>query len=377
MNHSPIPIGQTVQITGACLICHQLKITHVDAQVFEFVGGCPTCRMEAQNYLANFVEPSVVSLDDAIPRMQELLQKAKLPLICGLVDQPCDVQEAAIDLAQRTDAAIDWTSNSVPLSIQNAKQETGDVSCTYGEIKERCDLVVYWDRDFSKKHPIFIERFAKSIPSLPVDGDRNAQLAALRGLRSRHPATPSLPEHLRLKSAMDQARYPVIVVDDDAIEILGDDGTLSLFRYVRSQNDINHCRLVHLSHSGNAYGIQSALTSRAGGPFGITYRSGEPIYRGREFTTHHLLKTNAVDLLILVGSPHKLPKRTIPPATKVIWLNDSFYEQPFADVNLPIAKWGFDKTGRGVRNDGIAVQRESFINTQSLDAAQVLNALGR
>ena len=377
MTQSPIPIGQTVQITGACLICNQFEISHIDSQKYQFENACPKCQQEAEDFLTNFGTHPDFVLADALTRTRELFNKAKLPLICGLVDQPSDVQIAAIDLAQRTDAVIDWTCNGVPLSILNAKQETGDITCTYGEIKERCDLMVLWGHDLVAKHPMFIDRFAADTPRLSVDWDREAQLDALDFLRNRKSASPSYPDQASLRAALDAAQYPVILVDDDTIEGLEDDGTLSLFQYIRSQNDTNHCRLVHLSRSENGHGIQSALTARAGAPFGITYRAGKPVFRGREFTAPRLLKKKAIDLLILVGSPKGLPNGSIPQSMNVIWLNDSFSEQQTADVMIPISKWGFDKTGFGVRNDGMPVQREAFLDTNTLDAAVVLRTLGQ
>ena len=376
VTQSPIPIGKTVQIIGACLICNEFKITHVGSQSYEFENACPKCQRDANAFLKHYPTRSNFVLEHVLSRTRDLFQKAKLPLICGLVDQPADVHIAAIELAQRINAVIDWTCDEVPAIIQNAKQETGDITCTYGELKERCDLVVLWGTEITAEHPAFIKRFVTGKPSVSVTSDRQSQLTALRFLRSRKSTQSNNPDHQSLKSAMDSARYPVILVDDHAIKRLREDGTLSLFQYVRSQNDINHCRLVHLTNSGNSHGIQSALTARAGGPFGITYQGGQPIYRGREFTTHRLLKRKAVDLLILVGSPQNLPTGSIPSGIKVIWLNNSFPGPQCSNVMIPTAKWGFNKSGVGLRPDGLAVTREAFMETEALDPTDVLEAMG-
>ncbi len=323
-----------------------------------------------------------------IPQAVAILQNARLPLVCGLIDQSLEVQRAAVAVAKRFDACIDWTHDPAPFALQNALQATGMVSCTFGEIRERCDLVVLCSRQLQATHPWFFSRFIGDKPTLTIDDDPQQQALTLRFLRDRQRDSGVDSQWITLRARIDNARYPVILIDNDAANTLGDRGMLSLFRFVRSQNDRNHCRLVHLSPPGNTAGIQATLSAMTGGPMGITFRHGQPVYRGREFSATSLIAEGHVDAVLLVGAPPPFlfnrfhansrtsgsPGPWTDPALPLIWISDQTHDFA-ADLVMPVARWGLDCDGTGLRDDGIPIQRPAIFQRQLPEGLECLSRL--
>lgn len=373
----PGATADPVTCTGCCLLCDHIEISIGSHGTPSVRNACPVCHEDIIRFLGRSELPTDQS--EAIGQAAAILSQAKLPLICGLTDQSIQTQQAAIELARRCNAVIDWTTGNWPFAFQNALQDTGLVSCTYGEIRERADLVIYWSCHPEKTHPSFVERFIRDAPAIHVDWDRRKQTTALRFLRQSgiEPDIDKDSDVAELQSRLDHARYPVIVIDDSLSKLLGETGVLSLFRFVRRQNDRNHCRLVHLSAQQNAAGIQASMTSMTGGPYGITFRHGQPTFRGREFSVESLLTNHRIDALALIGSPRQLPEIEIPGSIPSIWVSDAGINGFSADVTIQTSRWGLDGNGTGIRDDGIPIQRTRKFTSQLPTGAQILTEIGR
>ena len=379
MAQRPLKPDQKISLIGSCLICHEIEICPHDDQAWEIQNACPECHREIESFLSQPNTTVHSETEGSIRDANRLFQKAKLPLICGLTDQSLETQRAAIQLAERADAAIDWTHNSAPFAMHRAIQETGFVTCTYGEIRDRADLIIHWSTNITAKHAPFLKRFTTGKPVLTVNGERAAQIETLQFLRSGNCDTPINPERSVLADTINAAAYPVILIDDEDLKRLGDDGVLSLLRFVRQQNDRNHCRLVHLSSQSNSHGIKSALTSATGGPYGITFREGEPLYRGSEFAVPTLLATHAADLLVLIGSPRQIDCKIIPESLPTIWICDQHDAQSASELPahllIPTARWGLEIKGTGIRGDGVPIDRPPLFASDGLDPAIALSRL--
>lgn len=376
MSKRLLPSEQSpVVFTGCCLICNQIDIVARSAEGFQIRNACPRCRQDIEGFLADERDNDSRIIDNLVDESSELLRTANMPLICGLADQSLETQRAAVELARRVGGVIDWTSGNSPFALHAALQDTGFVSCTLGEVRDRADLVVYWSCEIPETHPSFVERFIQDKASVTVDWDRKAQVAALRFLRGRDADAKTPVEFVELQQKIDAARYPVILIDDTLAPTLGDTGVLGLFRFVRAQNDRNHCRLVHLLTQSNPYGIQSTLNAMTGGPFGIAFRDGQPMYRGREFSTESLLKQGLVDLLMVVGNTSaKLPACEEVPA---IWLSDSATGKVDAQVVIPVSRWGLGCSGTGLRDDGVPIPRNAIFECDLDSGEDLLRRINR
>lgn len=339
-------------------------------------NACARCQADILAFL-NSAKPTDNNQSEQIRLAGEILRLGKLPLICGLTDQALEVQQSAVQLAKRCHAVVDWTTGNSPFALQNALQDTGMVSCTFQEIRDRADLVIFWSCNIAESHPGFIQRFVSGKPTLEIDWDRQKQTRAMRFLRehANSDSGDGVPELFELKQKIDDAAYPVIVIDDSLAPTLGETGVLSLFHFVRAQNDRNHCRLIHLSKQQNATGIQSTLSATAGAPFGVAFRNGKPMFRGREFSVESLLSRGLVDVLMLVGSPDQLPDLEIAKHVRTIWISDREHPLFDAEVVIRTSRWGLDCDGTGIRDDGVPVFRKAICDSVCIDGVHALELI--
>ncbi len=331
-----------------------------------------------------FVDGKQASREAAVEAAAKLISAARLPLVCGLVDQSTETQRAAIELAKKSNAVIDWTSGRAAAASLLAWQQVGNVSCSFGEIRQRADLVITWFCDPVRTHPRFIERFVDRYiavdqtktnttegaeKSIRVDSSTANRLC--RQLR-RHfynvdtankIANVESPEDafLELASRIQSSQYCVFVCDDSLASRCGEASVVSLSKLVRLINDFTHCRLLVLHAHANALGIENSLSWTTGFPFAVGFRNGEPIFRPDEFTVEHLISHRLADLVICFGDPQQLPDRVLnhPNFREVnkIVFDDTSVESPMIDnVRFPVAKFGVGQSGTGFRSDGVPVK---------------------
>lgn len=364
--------------TGPCLLCDEVLVSLDEtSQSYVITNACQHCESELKAWLDSDIS-SASEQETSINAAVQLLRSAKSPLICGLTDQSVEAQYAAIRLAKAANAVADWTLGNGPYAFHRALQTCGEVSCTYGEVTERCDLAIFWPGDLEQRHSTFVNRFlGKQTKVVSIDWGRKQQSNALRWLRAgltnvqQEQVNVELDKTFQsqlteLKKQMDSAKYPVILIDDSIAHTIGNAGVLSLHRFVRVQNDVNHCRLVHLG-SSNVAGIKMVISALAGAPFGVGFRNNKPLYRGREYAVESMLldsKSNPrADLMCLIGSPEQLPEN-VPSDIKKIWICDQSFRRENinfqADVVLEASRWGLEVCGEGCRADGVPVFRDAL-----------------
>jgi len=87
---------------------------------------------------------------------RSLLKNAQRPLFCGLQGLTLEAEAAALELARQHRAFV---SLGLDPSQITAGQRYGGASCSFGEIQQRCDLVVCCDVDALLAWERFEERF--------------------------------------------------------------------------------------------------------------------------------------------------------------------------------------------------------------------------
>src|ERR687896_471164 len=94
-----------------------------------------------------------VDLSDAVEAAAALLGEARLPLVCGLGQTDCESQRAAVALAERIGAVIDPAGPGDDGSFGAAAQAIGVSTATFGDVRDRAELVVVWRPDPGAPHP--------------------------------------------------------------------------------------------------------------------------------------------------------------------------------------------------------------------------------
>ena len=159
----PHTLQDMVCVFCGCM-CDDLSVTVDDNRVTKVQGAC----REGQAVMLSFGEADEPacrigeqesSLADGVARAVELLQSAKRPLIEGLKNVTCEAQRAAASIADRCGALIGPDSVAAQASMQ-ALQQVGQSTCTWGEVANRADLVVFWAVDPVATHPRHLERYS-------------------------------------------------------------------------------------------------------------------------------------------------------------------------------------------------------------------------
>ena len=366
-------VTRAAGIIGSCLLCDDVSV--LDESVPRFSNACYVCETELQKRLA--FDPSLLNAqDDAgfVKLVAKALSKARFPLVCGLVDQSYQVQQAAIRLARRFDAVIDWTmtAGNWPSRFHDAFQTCGFVSCTFEEIQQRADLVVRWSCDWQSLRPTFFEKFLTDKTILECNWSAQRQTKALRFLRGDDSVDVD-DDVADLKAQLDQAKYVVFVIDESVTQSLDHAGLLSLFRFVHQQNEHQHCRLVHLGRHVNSAGIQSAMLSMTGAPFGVAFRKGQPTFRGQDFTTKNVLAQQQADAVVIVGDGASLAGIEKSSELQIFQFADACSELHSQATTLVAGRWGVDQDGTGIRSDSVPVLRQAWLQNQLPNMVELID----
>ena len=96
-----------------------------------------------------------VSLDEAVDAAAAILGQARAPLVYGLGQTSCEAQRRAVALADAIGAVVDPAGGG---TAGEAYQAIGASTATFGEIRDRAELVVVWRADPAVTHPRLLGR---------------------------------------------------------------------------------------------------------------------------------------------------------------------------------------------------------------------------
>jgi formylmethanofuran dehydrogenase subunit B len=340
-------------------------------------GGAPN------RALAGGVETSYAA---ALAAAARLLVASRHPLVHMTADLSCEAQRAAVALADHLYAAIDSVSSSTVLASVLATQEIGRATATLGEIRNRADVVVFWDVD-PARYPRFAERYAPASGGLYLPEDRRRRLVAVavgRELWTGADRTVRLAaEHetatIAALSALlaDPARVPgsgapwtaaatlveniadgrylAFVVD---AEPAGERPASRADALCRLSHALNHRRrgaVLALRGGGNRTGAEAVMTSAAGYPMAVDFASGVPRYRPHDGSARALLDEHLADAVLVVGDG----------VAAGDWLHEAIGDLPCAVIGpsattgpLASADVAIDSARAGIHEGGTALRMD-------------------
>lgn len=401
-------IVEDVACVGCGSLCDDLRLTFDGENLVAIEPACPRGEAFFRGLAALRGSPPPIALidgepaglEDALGRCVELARSARSPAINGLTWLAMEAQREAVALGEALGAMI-LPRRGPSADTLEAVQRIGSISASWGEIRDRADVVLYWDVDSPRRH---FERFidppgrfrprgradrlllaatrTTAAPSAWADeslglADATGSLAALSALRAlvhglEPRATEGLPEtvlnvlrgwHERLRSA----RYGALITGPEAH---GDEAEL-VHRLVRDLNDGTN-RFVHmtLGAPGNAAGARAVLAWQSGYPAAVDYSGGAPAFRP-------IATAGRADLEILLGGDpvaHKnaAPKIHIGPFATRPDRPDAWKA---ASVAIATATPGWDAPGTFLRPDGLAIPLKAVAPPASPPDAEVLRAL--
>ena len=391
------------------LLCDDLTLR---AQKNQLSVSANACRLARQGFSAPqpaskaSIKGVPATTGQAVRAAAALMQKSRKPLIGGLGTDVNGIR-AALQLAEKTDAALLHSQESQSLHNLKALQARGGITATLAEVKNRADVIIFIGNNVCGNYPRFIERFINTPHTLfagqhrklaylgrpgrtelngcdghePVvisgQGDEIAEnLALLRALLSDGQLLDfgNIPaaKARKLEQVADllrDAKYGVLVwnpaalPEDQADMVIG--SAQDLLRDLNAKQ-----RFAGLSLGGSDGGAswQSVATWQTGFPAAVDFNGGRPSGGG--------VHPADVDSLLWISGFTE----AAPPALEVPTVILSPYRAGAsdADVYIPTGVPGIDHAGTLFRTDGVISLplkklRESGAPTAAAVIGQVLS----
>ncbi len=277
-------------------------------------------------------------LEPTIAATATLLARARGRLLVYL-GPGCSIEamKPALAIADQLKAIVDTGTSDTAASGILAGQRRGRAAATFGELRNRADLVVLWgvraEREHSRLLECLVDPAGTHVPGgragrtlvavrIGLDGghdvadlqlrvaptDELAALSILRAIISGAPpaALPSGFESLAdLAARLVAARYVAIVAGGET----GDpdrspqraEGLIGLAQLL---NGPTRAALFTLRAGDNRNGVESLLTWQTGYPFAVDFRSGAPEYAPDQ---RGLTDLSRVDAALVLGEWSSIP----------------------------------------------------------------------
>ena len=138
--------------------CDDIEVAVAAGALEGATGTCPLGDAWLAERTAEALPPArvdgrEVDFADAVEAAAAILGEARLPLVCGLGETDCESQRAAVALAEALGAVIDPSDGAAP-----ASQALGVSTATFGDLRDRADLVVAWRADPVASNPRLLPR---------------------------------------------------------------------------------------------------------------------------------------------------------------------------------------------------------------------------
>jgi formylmethanofuran dehydrogenase subunit B len=348
------------------------------------------------------VDGREVDFADAVGASAAILGEARLPLVCGLGQTDCESQRAAVSLAEAVGAVIDPEG---PLDGA-AAQAIGSSTATFGDLRDRAELVVVWRADPVASNPRLLPRLrldrearAAGRTLVAVDGRRTATveeadefielppeldfeaLWALRALVRDAPLDRDLAARLpldalgRLAGRLRASGYAALLHGP-----AGPANALALLALVRDLARVAHVVALPLRREGNGRGAEDVLAWQTGYPAAVSFARGHPRALPGEFSAAGLLEREEADAALIVGvdALRHLPPRAADHLRRIptIVLDPRPTEiAATARVAFGTAAAGLQREGTVHRMDGVPVTLHAPLRSERVGDGEVLAAI--
>jgi formylmethanofuran dehydrogenase subunit B len=388
---------------GCGCACDDIEVTVVEGRL---AGLTRTCALGDRWFAERGgdrppvarVDGRTVSLDEAVDAAAAILRRARAPLVYGLGQTSCEAQRQAVALAEAIGAVVDRAGGG---AADLAYQAIGSSTATFGEIRDRAELVVAWRADPAVTNPrllgrLRLDRAARGSRALVVvDAQQTATAAEADAFVELDPARESealwVLRALVTSAPLDRDRageLPFEALDDLAHRLLGprhvavlhgdEVDALALFALVRDLARDRHAVTLGLRGDGNARGAEDVLAWQSGFSAAVSFARGHP---REELGAATLLERGEVDAALVVASD---PLEHLPAAaadhlrelpTVVVDARATATSQA-ARVAFATAADGIEVPGTVHRMDGVPVPLRAPLAGERPGVEDVLAAIG-
>jgi formylmethanofuran dehydrogenase subunit B len=261
------------------------------------------------------------SVAEAADAAAEILRQARAPLVYGLGRASIEAQRRAVAVAEAAGAIVD-PGGAAGAGL--AYQAIGSSTATFGEIRDRAELVVAWRADPAATNPrllgrLHLDRAARGSRTLVVVDAQSTATAQEADAFVELDAAQDFEALWALRALvtgapLDRDRLGELPVGELAERLLGVDhlavihgaldelSALALFSLVRDLARERHAVTLGLRSEGNARGAEDVLAWQTGFPAAVSFARGHPRANPGEFSAAALLERGDVDAALVVAS---------------------------------------------------------------------------
>ena len=311
------------------LVCDDLSPALSNGQVDTATIRCTKARAGFAAAVENPVRQAALDGEDttlksALESAAELLQHATAPLIGGMIGDLHDTR-AALSLAEHCGGVLDHDDGDRIAAALQVYQETGWLSTSLGELRNRADLVVVVGQDLEDHYPRWREKLLDVDERLHVDGPpRQLQLAVdllttlgeARALCNGKPVACTRSAAQTLVAAVQQTAYPVFVIGD-LVDVEDDLVVRAVVGLVRDINRESRAAMLHMGGDNGGTSAQLAAAWQTGFGIRTSFATGVPVQDWRRYAAHRLLDAGEADVLVWISSLSATPSPSVDVATIV------------------------------------------------------------
>ena len=356
-----------------------------------------------------------VELNEAISHAASLLKNANYPVIGGCATD-VNGMRGLLALADRTGAVVDnMNFNNTRKNIL-ALQDSGWMTTTLAEVKNRCDLLLVVGTDLEGFAPRFFEKYLwneamflentsdREIIYLGTKPSGNAStspngktaqvfecaneslpevVAVLRALVKGQPlhaenvAGISIADLTTIADKLKAAKYGVVTWAAGALNYSHAELTVqTICEMVKDINQTTRCSGFPLGGKDGDQTANQVCGWTTGYAARVSFAKGYPEYDPFLFETNELLNNGEADALVWVNAfnAQAKPPKTNVPTIVVARSGMTFEKEP--DVFIPVGTPAIDHAGHTFRLDNVVAIRLKKLRDSNLPStAEVLNAI--
>ena len=422
-SHSLPPIRTITDVacTRCGCVCDDLTVETDGERILKADRACEMARpwLEMQRAFRRpqaRVEGTPVSLDQALQRAAQILDHSRSPLVYGLSRSSTPGQRAAVALADHLGATVDTTASRGHAPSIVALQQGGESTCTLGEARHRCDLVIFWGADPLVTHPRHGERYSldpigddlprgradrtvwtvdikstatTAIADQTLTLERGRDFEVLWILRAlvRDMPVAHWPEGIdrrqveALAAAMRACRSGIVYFGLGLTRgEVGHANVEALLRLVTELNRTNRFYARRMRIPGDVAGADSVLCWQTGFPFSVNLAAGYPRFGPGEYSANAMLERGETDACLLLGSEslNNLSAAARQALEKIptIILDPPSINPPFEPtVAISTAIYGIHTAGTAYRMDETPIPLRPILDCDGPSDRDVLEAL--
>jgi formylmethanofuran dehydrogenase subunit B len=389
------------------LLCDDLRVSIANDKATVIASGCTRSRtMFAANAgvaATALVEGKPVDLATAITRAAQILKGARCPLMMSAGTDVAGMR-VLIELAERCGGSIDHANGDALFRNLRVMQDTGWISTTLTEVRNRADVLVIAGGEIIRRFPRFFERcfgdfetlfkvetreiwFLGNAPedlpaalrertrSIAVEPTRLAELfSVLRALHAGRVLTENnfagVPaDGLRtLLDRMRTANYGVLAWTAADLDFPHADlAVQSMCEFVKALNTQNRFSVLPLGGSDGDLTAQHVTTWQTGFPLRVDFASGAPAEASPD--------QNEADALLFVSALDAQRTPSIAGVPSIV-LGRAGMRAKDCSVFIPVAVPGLHHAGHLYRADNVvAIPLRKLAGSALPSAAQTLQRI--